>query len=80
MRQALPESARRWQTIIYPGKIMSREQNFMVTYGLHNFATYTPKYGAHSFFIRGRERQKMIRHAKSLMEGAFGETVNIQVG
>jgi len=52
----------------------------MVTYGLHNFATYTPKYGAHSFFIRGRERQKMIRHAKSLMEGAFGETVNIQVG
>jgi len=59
---------------------MSREQNFLVTYGLHNFVTYTPKHGAHSFFIRGSERQKMIRHAKSLIEGTFGETVDIQVG
>ncbi len=59
---------------------MSREQNFLVTYGLHNFVTYAPKRGAHSFVIKGSERQKMIRHARSLIEGTFGKSVDIQVG
>jgi len=59
---------------------MSREQNFLVSYGLHNFVTYTPKRGAHSFFIKGSERQKMIRHAKSLIEGTYGKTAEIHVG
>ena len=59
---------------------MSREQNFLVTYGLHNFVTYTLKRGEHSFFIKSKESQNMISHAKALIEGRFGKTADIQVG
>lgn len=58
---------------------MSREQNFLVTYGLHNFVTYTLSRGRRSFFINSRERQKMIDHAMSLIEGTFGNSVDIRV-
>lgn len=59
---------------------MSREQNFLVTYGLHNFVTYKLKRGEHSFLIKSKESQNMISHAKALIEGNFGKTVRIQVG
>jgi len=58
---------------------MSREQNFLVTYGLHNFVTYTQQRGKHAFFIESQEGQNMIRHATALIEGSFGETADIQV-
>ena len=58
---------------------MSREQNFLVTYGLHNFVTYTSKHGKHAFSIKSKESQNMISHAKALIEGSFGKTADIQV-
>ena len=59
---------------------MSREQDFLVTYGLHNFVTYSLKRGEHFFCIKGKESQHMIRHAKALIEGSFGKSADIQVG
>lgn len=56
-----------------------REQNFLVIYGLHNFVTYTLERGKHVFFIKRTEGMNMIRHAKALIEGSFGDTVNIRV-
>ncbi len=58
---------------------MSREQSFLVTYGLHNFVTHTLKPGVNTFFIKSKESQNMISHAKALIEGGFGNTVDIQV-
>ncbi len=58
---------------------MSREQNFLITYGLHNFVTYSRKHGKHAFFIKSQERQKMINHAKALIVGSFGEAAGIHV-
>ena len=61
-------------------KSMSREQNYLVTYGLHNYVTYTLKQGEHSFFINSQESQKMISHAKDLLESSFGKSADIRVG
>lgn len=58
---------------------MSREQDFLVTYGLHNFVTYSLKRGERSFFIESKESLNMISHAKALIEGNFGKTADIQV-
>lgn len=58
---------------------MIRAQNFLVTYGLHNFVTYSQKRGKHVFYIQDKEGQNMIRHAKALIEGSFGKSANIQV-
>jgi len=58
---------------------VSKEQDFLITYGLHNFVTHKHKSGEHSFFINRKERQKMISHAKALIEGTFGKTADIQV-
>lgn len=59
---------------------MSREQDFLVTYGLHNFVTYSLKRGAPSFCIKSKEGQNMVRHAKTLIEGSFGKSADIRVG
>ncbi len=58
---------------------MSREQNFLVTYGLHNFVTHALKRGRHAFFIQSRESRMMISHAKTLIEESFGETADIRM-
>ena len=57
---------------------MNRGQNFLVTYGLHNFVTYTLKRGRHSFFIKSKEGRIMVSHAKALIEASFGKPVEIQ--
>ena len=78
MRPALPVSACRQHTK-HQERTMMREQNFLVTYGLHNFVTYTLERGKHVFFIEGKEGLNMINHAKTLIEGSFGKSANIRV-
>ncbi len=58
---------------------MIREQNFLVTYGLHNFVTYTLERGKHVFFIEGKEGLNMIAHAKTLIEETFGKSASIRM-
>ena len=58
---------------------MTNEHNFLITYGLHNFVTYTKDGEKSVFAIRGLEGQKMIRHAKSLIAGSYGKAADIQV-
>jgi hypothetical protein len=58
---------------------MSNEQNFLITYGLHNFVTHALTKGKHVFSIGGVESHKMISHAKNLITESFGETADIQV-
>ena len=58
---------------------MSNEHNFLITYGLHNFVTHARSEGRHLFTIHGMESQKLIGHAKSLIDGSYGKTADIQV-
>lgn len=58
---------------------MTTERNFLITYGLHNFVTVAQRRGKHAFTIQGVENQKMIRHAKSLIQGRYGKSTHIQV-
>lgn len=59
---------------------MTTEQNFLITYGLHNFVTYAAQpNGKRTFTIQGVESQKMIRHAKSLIQGNYGNLPDIHV-
>jgi hypothetical protein len=58
---------------------MTTENNFLITYGIHNFVSYARRGGQHTFIIQGAESQKMIHHAKSLIQGSYGPSVNIQV-
>jgi hypothetical protein len=63
----------------YEGNIMSNEDKFLITYGLHNFVTHAQSGGKHIFMIRGMEGQKLISHAKSLIAGSYGPDTDIQV-
>ena len=58
---------------------MRNPQNFLVTYGLHSFVTYTKKRCTHAFAIKGGESQKMVTHATNMIKENFGESANIQV-
>lgn len=58
---------------------MTNAHNFLITYGLHNFVSYVLNGGKHAFIIRGKESQKMINHAKSLIVGNYGMTTQIRV-
>ena len=58
---------------------MSNDYKFLMTYGLQNFVTHTQSGGKSTFTIRKQESQKMVRHAKSLIIGSYGETARIQV-
>lgn len=58
---------------------MNNEHNFLITYGLHNFVSHAMRNGKHTFTIRALENQKMIRHAKSLIDGCYGTAAAIQV-
>ena len=59
---------------------MTNEHNFfLITYGLHNFVRHAQAGGKHAFIIRGIESQKMINHAKTLIEGSYGTAADIQV-
>ena len=58
---------------------MNKEQIFLVKYGLHHFVTCVNQAGKHVFKIRGSERENMINHAKSLIQGGYGEGTEIQL-
>jgi hypothetical protein len=54
-------------------------QDFLVTYGLHNFVSHTKTNNRHVFFIMGSESRKMICHAERLIAGCFNENAETQV-
>ena len=58
---------------------MNNPQNFLITYGLHNFVTHAQEKKKHTFFIKNKEGQKMTGHAINLIKGNFGEATDIQV-
>ena len=58
---------------------MTTEHNFLITYGLHNFVTFAQPGGKQTFIIQGVESLKMIRHAKSLIQGSYGKSAHIQM-
>ena len=58
---------------------MSNPQNFLITYGLHNYVTHTRKKKKHTFFIGHKEGQKMADHAMRLIKGNFGDSADIQM-
>ncbi len=58
---------------------MNKEQIFLVKYGLHHFVSCANRAGKHVFCIRKSERENMIRHAKSLIEGGYGKGAEIQI-
>lgn len=60
---------------------MTTEQNFLITYGLHNFVSHapTPASGRNAFVIRRREGADMVRHATSLIQGSYGDRADIHL-
>lgn len=58
---------------------MSDENRFLITYALHNFVSHSRVGGKCTFIIKNQGNQKMIRHAKSLIAGSYGDTANILV-
>jgi len=59
---------------------MNTEQDFLVTYGLHNFVSYS-RNGERGIFTicNDQEGQKMTRHASNLIMGRYGENIDIVV-
>jgi len=51
---------------------MIQGQDFLIRYGLHNFVTYHQKGSSPSFSIKTSETTKMVRHARNLIQGAYG--------
>ena len=58
---------------------MKNENNFLITYGLHFFVTHAQVGGNSVFTIHAPAGQKMIRHARSLLAGTYGESAAIRV-
>lgn len=58
---------------------MNKEQIFLIKYGLHNFVSCANKAGKNVFSIRKNARENMIRHAKSLIQGGYGDGAEIQL-
>ena len=58
---------------------MSNEQNFLITYGLHNFVTHVQSKEKLTFTICGMESEKLISHAKSLIDARYGNAAHIRV-
>ncbi len=58
---------------------MSKDQTFLIKYGIHNFVSCALKGSKQVFYIRKSERDTMITHAKNLIQGGYGETADIRV-
>ena len=58
---------------------MNNPQNFLITYGLHNFVTHAQGKKKHVFFVGNKEGQKMANHAMNLIRGSFGDSADIQM-
>ncbi len=51
---------------------MTHVHKFLVTYGLHNFVSHDRVGEKHIFTIHGKDNQKLVGHAKSLISESFG--------
>lgn len=58
---------------------MSKEQNFLIRYGLHNFVTCPPTKASRTFVIKDLKDKHLVSHAKYLIKESFGEAVDIHV-
>lgn len=58
---------------------MNNDHNFLITYGLHNFVTHAIRDNKPTFTIRAQQGQKMIRHAKALIDGFYGASATVLV-
>jgi len=58
---------------------MNTDYNFLITYGLHNFVTHAIHDDKHIFTIHAKQGQKMIRHARTLIDGCYGLEATVQV-
>ncbi|MBO6946559.1 MAG: hypothetical protein JJ855_01170 [Rhodospirillales bacterium] len=58
---------------------MSKENTFLVRYGLNPFVSHARDEGRSVFTIRSSENGKMIRHARSLIVDSYGEATAIHV-
>lgn len=58
---------------------MTPEQTFLVTYGLHNFVSHAAASGRAAFLILRREGPDMVRHARALIEGSYGDRADIRL-
>lgn len=58
---------------------MSKEQNFLVKYGLHNFVTWSQTQNHHTFIIKNLKNQDLVSHAQYLIKESFGDTADIRI-
>ncbi|HEY9079896.1 hypothetical protein [Magnetovibrio sp.] len=58
---------------------MSKEENFLIRYALHNFVTCAFNRGRRVFTIKCKESQTMIRHATYLIKESFGDSADIKL-
>lgn len=58
---------------------MKNENNFLITYGLHQFVAHATDGDRSVFTIRAREGRKMVGHAMALISECYGGTAAIQV-
>jgi len=58
---------------------MNNAQQFLMTYGLHNFVTHGEANTKHAFFIRKTEGLDMVGHATHLIKEMFSEPADIKV-
>ena len=61
-------------------RTMSKEQNFLIRYGLHNFVSCPPSGANRTFVIKNLKNKELVSHARYLIKESFGEAVNIHVG
>jgi len=57
---------------------MTKEQDFLIRHGLHNFVTHARAKGSEVFSIQRVQNRTMVCHAKMLISGNF-DTAKIQV-
>lgn len=61
------------------GNLMKNADTFLITYGLHSYVTHSKVGGQSVFTIGAPAGQKMIRHARTLLSGTFGNAAAIHV-
>lgn len=58
---------------------MSKDQTFLIKYGIHNYVKCVEEGSQVSFLIKKTQRETMINHARMLIETAYGKSANILI-
>ena len=58
---------------------MSKEQEFLIKYGIHNFVKCEQMGTNVMFKISKNQRETMIDHAKKLIQSGYGQNIEIRV-